>query len=245
MTDDLLARLLDKVEHRYFGKYRASVVDNADPENRGRLRLQVPGVLGKDVVSGWALPCAPYGGANGQGFFFIPDKGAGVWAEFEGGLLEYPIWVGTYWSKPGGTTEVPPPADSQSPPTSKMIKTAKHIIELADEDGKEAIKITDDTNSNTVTLSSSGVVVQDGNGNKVALEAQGVTITSSKIKVGENATAEKLVLGTTLGNLLNAFQTALIAHTHVGNLGAPTTPPTPPLTPQAWATALSQKHFVE
>ena len=62
MSDDLLARLLGKVEHRFYGKYRAFVEDNTDPE-KGRLRLTIPSVLGPDVASGWALPCAPYGGA--------------------------------------------------------------------------------------------------------------------------------------------------------------------------------------
>src|SRR5882672_9880548 len=150
MLDERVSRLVDKSEHRYHGKYRGFVSDNADPENRGRLRLRIPNVLGEDVVSGWALPCAPYGGTAGQGFFFVPDNDAGVWVEFERGLLEFPIWVGTFWAKPGGAVEVPPPADSQSPPTSKIIKTGKHTIELADEDGSEAIRITDDANSNKV-----------------------------------------------------------------------------------------------
>src|SRR5581483_3871778 len=119
MTDDLLARLIEKVESRYYGKYRAFVVDNADPEARGRLRLRVPSILGNEVVSGWALPCAPYGGAAEQGFFFIPELDAGVWVEFEAGNLDFPIWVGTFWSKPGGSSEVPSPAKDQSPPTSK------------------------------------------------------------------------------------------------------------------------------
>src|SRR5687768_14424848 len=105
--DDLLARLLDKVENRYYGKYRAFVVDNADPELRGRLKLSIPSVLGNDVVSGWAMPCAPYGGMPNQGSFFIPENEAGVWVEFEAGNLEYPIWVGTFWSKPGGESEGP------------------------------------------------------------------------------------------------------------------------------------------
>ena len=73
MTEDLLVRLLDKVENRYYGKYRGFVDDNKDPENRGRLRVRIPSVLGQDVVSGWALPCAPYGGMPDQGFFFIPE----------------------------------------------------------------------------------------------------------------------------------------------------------------------------
>jgi uncharacterized protein involved in type VI secretion and phage assembly len=88
------------------------------------------------------------------------DKDAGVWVEFEHGLLDYPVWVGTFWAKPGGTTEVPPPGDSQSPPTSKIIKTKNHTIELADEDGKETITITDAKNKNIFTLDKDGVKIQ-------------------------------------------------------------------------------------
>jgi uncharacterized protein involved in type VI secretion and phage assembly len=150
---------MDRMEARFYGKYRAFVADNADQENRGRLRLRIPDVLGNNVVSGWALPCVPYGGTAGQGFFYIPDKDAGVWVEFEQGNLDYPVWVGTFWAKPGGTTEVPPPGDSQSPPTSKIIKTKNHTIELADAGGSEAIKITDAKNKNVVTMDQNGVKV--------------------------------------------------------------------------------------
>ncbi|HKQ69134.1 MAG TPA: phage baseplate assembly protein V [Polyangiaceae bacterium] len=245
MMEERLARLIQRTEHCYYGKYRASVVDNADPEKRGRLRLKIPSVLGENVVSGWALPCAPYGGAAGQGFFFIPDVDAGVWVEFEEGQLEYPIWVGTFWAKPGGSVEVPPPGDGQSPPTSKIIRTTKHVIELADDESAPKIQITDEGNNNLITLDNAGIVVEDKNGNKLTLDSAGVTIKAAQIKVGDGASSEKLVLGTTLASLLDSFQTALMTHTHTGNLGAPTTPPVPPLTPQVWTQALSQHHLVE
>jgi hypothetical protein len=249
MSDDVVAFLLDKVDRRYFGKYKAFVVDNADPDNRGRLRLRIPSALGENVVSGWALPCTPFGGADGQGFFFIPDRDAGVWAEFEEGLLDHPIWVGTFWSKPGGKTEVPDPGGGQSPPTSKIIKTINHTIELADGQGSEAIKITDAKNSNTITIDSNGVAIQDNFGNQIALASGGVTIKSKQIKLGESAGPENLVLGTTLNGILSAWFSALATHTHVGNLGAPTSPPTPPLaSPTVEMTidrALSKKHVVE
>ena len=151
--DDLLARLLEKVENRYYGKYRAIVVSNADPDKLGRLRLRIPSVLGNEVVSGWALPCTPYGGAADQGFFFIPEKDEGVWVEFEAGNLDYPIWVGTFWCKPGGTTEVPKPGDEQSPPTSKIIKTSKGTLIRMD-DAEESLTIKDKT-GNTIKISPS------------------------------------------------------------------------------------------
>jgi hypothetical protein len=245
MNDDLLARLLEKVEHRFYGKYRGFVADNQDPDNRGRLRLRVPSVLGTEVTTGWALPCAPYGGAANQGFFFVPDKDAAVWVEFESGLLEYPIWVGTFWTKSGGSSEVPQPADSQSPPTSRIIKTKNHTIEFAEADGSEAILITDGKNQNKVTLDQHGILIQDKNGNKITLESSGITIDSATIKLGAGA-KEKMVLGDTLSTLLKPWFTALSTHFHPnGNMGSPTGP-SPALIPAPdLSSALSMKHSVE
>jgi type VI secretion system (T6SS) baseplate-like injector VgrG len=42
-----------KIKH--FGKYRASVVDNVDPEQMARIRVEVPDVLGT-TPSEWAMP---------------------------------------------------------------------------------------------------------------------------------------------------------------------------------------------
>ena len=46
---------------RFFGKYRATVLNNVDPETRGRLMLTIPDVLGL-IPSTWAEPCVPLAG---------------------------------------------------------------------------------------------------------------------------------------------------------------------------------------
>ncbi|MGH9928212.1 MAG: phage baseplate assembly protein V [Pyrinomonadaceae bacterium] len=201
MIEELLARLLEKVEGRFFGKYRALVVDNADPENRGRLKLSVPSVLGGDVVSAWALPCAPYGGAADQGFFFIPEVEAAVWVEFEAGNLDYPVWVGTFWAKPGGASEVPKPGDSQSPPTRKIIRTLKgNSIEMEDKDSEEVFIITynDGSKTNVVTMDKNGIAIVDANENKVTLDSSGVVI--------EDKSQNKIEMTATAINILPAAQ---------------------------------------
>lgn len=247
MTDDVLARLLDKVESRFYGKYRAFVSDNNDPKNLGRLKLKIPSVLGPDTASGWAMPCAPYGGGSARGFFFVPEPGDGVWVEFEGGLLEYPVWVGTFWSLSSSATEVPAPAASQGPPTCKLIKTKAHTIELEDASGSETILISD-SNNNKLTIDKNGILIEDTNGNKIKMESGGVTIQSSQIKVGANASSEKLVKGTSLLSLLTSWQTAISTHFHPnGNMGSPTGPSPALMALQAPTDTalLSQSHVVE
>lgn len=199
--EQVVARLADQVERRFYGKYRGFVVDNEDPEQLGRVKVIVPSVLGEDVVTGWAMPCLPYGGAPNQGTLFVPDIDAGVWVEFEEGDLEFPIWVGTFWSKPGGDSELPKPNDAegaeegsvQDPPTRKIIKTASgHTIQFEDADGEVRILIGDGQNENrivlaesgltvfgkdnSVTMDDSGILIEDKNGNTVTQDGSGVVI---------------------------------------------------------------------
>src|SRR3954470_11281430 len=96
-TDELLARLVERVEARYFGKYRGKVTDNDDPDRLGRIKATVPRLLGDEEI-GWALPAFPYGGRADQGLFALPEVEADVWIEFEGGDLSYPIWSGTFFT---------------------------------------------------------------------------------------------------------------------------------------------------
>lgn len=250
--EQIIAGLVEKVERRYYGKHRGLVVDNADPEQLGRLRLQVPSVLGASVVTGWALPCVPYGGDAGQGFLFIPEVGAGVWVEFEEGDLEFPLWSGAFWSRPGGDSELPKPnkADgseeraAQDPPTRKIIKTkAGHTIQLEDASGGELITIVDGANGHVIVLDASGITLEDKvGGNKIELNKGGVTITASTIKLGGGAN-EGLVLGKSFNDALQQFiSTQLQTHQHVAtSIGAPTTPPSSPFS----LTVPLSKHLVE
>lgn len=235
-AEKIIASLVEKIERRFYGKYRGLVVNNADPERLGRLKLQVPSVLGDNVVTGWAMPCVPYGGAADQGMLFIPDVGAGVWVEFEEGDLEFPIWVGAYWSKPGGNSELPKPnkpdgteeSSVQSPPTRKIIKTNKgHTIQLEDAAGSESIAIIANGyqagKPHVILLDGSGIKITDGvNGHEVVLSATGITIKDGKNQNNEvvadgagvtiqDTNGNKVVLGTG-GILLETANTKIGAN---------------------------------
>lgn len=230
--EKIVANLVQKMENRFYGKYRSFVVDNADPEQLGRLKLQVPSILGRETVTGWALPCVPYGGEANQGFLFIPEVGAGVWVEFEEGDLEFPIWVGTFWSKPEGSTQLPKPnsvdgseqGSVQDPPTCKIIKTKKgHTIQLEDADEGETILIMDGTNGHRIFLNQEGVTISDKSGNLIKIADQGITCSvaqNKKIKLTGEGEDKRVCL--------EGLIDWLLSHKHIGNLGAPT-----PLSPES------------
>lgn len=89
-----------KAGKKWWGKYKGTVVQNADPEFRGRIMCTVPTVLGL-TPSSWCEACAPLAGPTGppMGVYMVPPIGAGVWVEFEGGDPNKPIWTGCRFDK--------------------------------------------------------------------------------------------------------------------------------------------------
>jgi hypothetical protein len=116
---------------RFVGKYRGTVFNNIDPEQRGRIQAIVPDVQGL-IPTTWAMPCVPMAGKQ-QGTFMVPQIGAGVWIEFEQGDADFPIWVGGFW---GAFAEVPPAALAPVPvPPGQTIvlqTTLQHSIIISD-----------------------------------------------------------------------------------------------------------------
>jgi hypothetical protein len=105
--------------HGFFGKYRGTVLNNVDPQFRGRLMIQVPDVLGV-TPSTWAEPCVPLAGPTGppMGIYLVPPIGTGVWVEFEHGDPEFPVWVGCRWGAP---SDVPLSAKAANPADPSII----------------------------------------------------------------------------------------------------------------------------
>jgi hypothetical protein len=250
--EKVVADLLQKVERRFYGKYRGFVVNTEDPKHLGRVRLRVPSVLGPEIVTGWAMPCVPYGGQKNQGFLSIPEVGAGVWVEFEEGDLEFPIWVGTFWSEPGGESEIPAlngadgkeRKNEQKPPTRKIIKTQKgHTIQFEDAAGDEMVIIIEAAHKHVVALNKEGIQISDGiSGNKIVMGKGG-------IQIGSSGASEPFVLGKQFAENVGEFIKALKAHTHTSTPpGSPTSVPLPlPPAPSRLTleVPLSAKHKVE
>jgi uncharacterized protein involved in type VI secretion and phage assembly len=167
MTDALLQDLLDYVRSRFFGKYRGVVID-VDASTM-RIKASVPSVLG-GVTSGWAAPCVPYAGPQ-VGFMMLPDVGSGVWIEFEGGDVSFPIWTGCYWN----SGDIP----STAAATLKTIITTAGSLALDNNANSVTLQ---DSSQHTVVLDSSGVTTTADSGS-IAVGASGVSVNNGALEV--------------------------------------------------------------
>jgi uncharacterized protein involved in type VI secretion and phage assembly len=143
--DQLIGDLADRLRNRFFGKYRG-VVTQVDGATM-RVKAKVPAVFA-DQESGWAMPCVPYAGPQ-VGIAFLPETGSGVWIEFEGGDVSFPIWVGCYWR----TGEFPPEAKADA--KTIISQTVKLVLD----DGQTQSSWSDG-NNNAITLDSSGIAAE-------------------------------------------------------------------------------------
>jgi uncharacterized protein involved in type VI secretion and phage assembly len=181
---DLMDQMHDFMKSKRYGKYRGIVTDNDDAgTHRGRLKVKVPAVLGDLEV--WAEPCVPYAG-DGVGFFAMPPVDAGVWVEFEGGDISYPIWVGCYWRD----SEPPQGGD----PDIKVLQT--DAITMTFDDGSEEARLETSGASFTMTdkvetvakngklTVAAGQVTSDSGGTgKVDVSSSGVVVNNGSLGV--------------------------------------------------------------
>lgn len=175
---------MTKADNKYYGKYRGTVLNNFDPEQRGRIMAIIPDVLGL-TPSNWALPCVPIAGKQ-AGTFMVPQVGAGVWVEFEQGDPEYPIWVGGFW---GIAAEVPvlalvpPPI----PPGQNIVfqTTGQNSIVLSDAPPTPltgGIILKSATNAMLV-INDSGIYMQNGKGASLFMTGPTVFINNTALVI--------------------------------------------------------------
>jgi uncharacterized protein involved in type VI secretion and phage assembly len=164
---------------RYLGKYRGTVVNNADPERKGRLQVQVPDVLG-DAPSTWAMPCLPVAGPQ-MGHVVIPVPGSGVWVEFEQGHPDYPIWVGCWFGSAG---EVPSLALTGTPaaPNLLMQTVGQRSLLMSDTPGGMGISLIAPTGGR-IEINDTGIRITNGAaeitlvGNRVSINGGALEVT--------------------------------------------------------------------
>lgn len=178
---------MNGVGTRFWGKYRGTVAVNLDPENRGRLQVMVPDVLGL-LPSSWAECCAPFSGTLGAaaGAFMIPPVGAAVWVEFEHGDPDRPIWTGGRWAS---AADVPPLALAPPPiPPGQNIaiqSTLQQLLLISDAAPTPAtggIVLRSATGARLV-VNDSGIYIDNGKGAAITLIGPTVTVNNGALVV--------------------------------------------------------------
>ena len=168
---------------RFLGKFRATVLNNVDPEMRGRLMLNIPDVLGV-VPSTWAEPCTPLAGPTGpsMGVYMVPPIGAGIWVEFEQGDPNYPIWVGCRW---GTSSDVPPLAHAGLPisPNIVMQTAGQNSFVISDLPGPTGGLMLKSATGASIIVNDTGIYIQNGKGASLNMTGPTVTINNGALVV--------------------------------------------------------------
>ncbi|MGW7487931.1 phage baseplate assembly protein V [Streptomyces sp. NPDC054786] len=164
--------------NRFLGKFRGRVAANDDPMGIGRLRVQVPDVLG-DEVSTWAMPCFPFTGER-AGQVVVPSVGAGVWVEFEQGDPSFPVWTGCWY---GRRDELP--EDAQADPAIAhpvVIQTPKkHKLVMSDVPTNGILL--EAPGGAFVKIDATGVHINNGHGASISLVGDQVDINEGRLTV--------------------------------------------------------------
>jgi Type VI secretion system/phage-baseplate injector OB domain len=173
---------------RHYGKYRGTVLDNFDPEQKGRIIVQVADVLGL-TPSTYAMPCVPAAGIQ-AGVFVVPPIGSQVWVEFEQGDPDYPIWTGGFW---GLVADVPLLA--LTPPQPDIPLGQNIVLQTT---GQNMLMVSD----GPPTPATGGIVLKSTSGAMIVVNDSGIYISNGK---GATITLVGTAVDVNLGGLTVAY----------------------------------------
>lgn len=208
------------------------IVDISDPLKQGRARVRVFGFFDELEVEDipWAeqISGLSFSSAKGNGNISVPRLGAVVNVQFDGPNYYKCFYEFEKESSPELIEEISNSYEgAQSliydteaqPGPLKLFYTRQKGLVISLGDAKIQLDTQDDGQLR--------VVIEMGN-DQIRMEDRKIIINSNNIELGENA-VEAVIRGNTFQNYFNS-------HTHIGNLGAPTTPPVVPSTPNHLST---------
>ena len=165
-------------EPPFYGKYRGVVVDNLDTDKLGRIKANVPSILGNNSDN-WALPCVAYAG-RGVGMHIIPPIDAHVWIEFEGGNPDCPIWSGCFWEAQDVVIDSAESNDTKT----RILKTG--VFQLKITEGSSAssllLEIKGGQKTASLTADNSALELKWGT-QSVKIEEGGISINGENLKI--------------------------------------------------------------
>lgn len=187
----------DNGELRYFGLYWAEVVDNADPNDLGRVRFNCPGLV--EPESEWAFPAggSHSSGAKGLGGYDVPPKGAMVLVGFPGGDPNH--GAPYYFGGPRGLGDQlsARPATPAKAHELKVYESDRFLIVLNGQGGSEELLVKDKSTGDEVSMKPSRLKVQ---------AQTKVTVVAPKVEIGADGLGANPILnGVVLGSGIDTF----------------------------------------
>jgi hypothetical protein len=172
---------------KFYGIYRATVINNIDPLLQGRINVIVPDV-GSVTPSTFVNPCVPLAGKQ-AGTYMVPELTSTVWIQFEAGDPDKPVWMGGSWPDPA---LVPLPALVPVEPPGQTIvfqTSLQHLFMISDAPplpmlapipapappGTGGIVLRSPTGA-MIVVNDAGIFINNGKGATVELVANTVTI---------------------------------------------------------------------
>lgn len=148
-------------EPRYFGRYAATVTDNADPRSLGRVRFRIEGLI-DSPGSGWAFPVggARSSGSAQRGGFDVPEIGATVLASFLAGDVDQPIYEGAWPGAGEAPTGVPAPADASK---VQIFESPQFLLTLDSRSGSPAASLVDKASGEKIVLTPGAIQIEGPN----------------------------------------------------------------------------------
>ena len=176
---------------QFSGVCTAVVIDNVDPDNRGRVKVRLGQIgAGEKASETWARIATLMAGDN-RGTWFIPDVKDEVLVAFDAGDIRRPYVIGALWNDTDS-----PPATMDANNTKKLLRSRSGVqITLDDQGGQESFLVETPGGQRLLLKEGPGAVeISDSNGNSLKLEATGVSVTASA-KVTINAAAVEINAG--------------------------------------------------
>jgi len=164
---------------KFFGKYRATVLNTADPLLQGRIQVQLSDRYGL-FPSTWALPALPFAARGTAGIIALPQTGSTVWVEFEAGDPDSPIWSGAFWPDPSGAPALAM-AGTPVTPNIHLQTTTGVSVTLSDLPATQ-VQVTTPTGA-TIVIGTAGITISNGQGASIALVGPSVNINGGALVV--------------------------------------------------------------
>jgi uncharacterized protein involved in type VI secretion and phage assembly len=165
---------------RYYGKYRATVLNNLDPQMQGRIQVQLGDRYGL-FPSTWAMPAFAFAGKGSAGMVALPQIASSVWVEFEAGDPDFPLWSGAFFPDANGFPAQALVGATPATPNIHMQTVTGTSVTLSDNPAQQVMVKT--TTGAMITIGAAGITLTNGQGATIAMVGPSVIINNGALTV--------------------------------------------------------------